>query len=158
MRKIWYVSTLFAIVSLSALSVTASADRGGNGHGHGKGNPHGFGHGNHGHKSKAYKMKSSKVADKSLPRISNNSRTQIKNFITSNPHVISPTSLPPGIEMNLARGKPLPPGIAKVYLPDDVLSVLPKVPGYEYQVVGHDVVLVNSANGIVSDIISNIIK
>lgn len=60
--------------------------------------------------------------------------------------------------MNLARGKPLPPGIAKRFLPNDLLNRLPVYPGYEYLAVGKDVVLVNSTTGIVSDILANALK
>jgi hypothetical protein len=57
-------------------------------------------------------------------------------------------SLPPGIRMNLERGKPLPPGIAKRF--DDRLHrELPRYDGYEWRRVGPDVVLVEMANDII---------
>jgi hypothetical protein len=38
----------------------------------------------------------------------------------------------PGIAKNLARGKPLPPGIAKKTVPASMLG-LPSYPGYEWR-------------------------
>jgi len=38
----------------------------------------------------------------------------------------NPKALPPGIAMNLQRGKPLPPGIAKKVDDDDLLRRLPR--------------------------------
>ncbi|MDP9195836.1 MAG: RcnB family protein, partial [Pseudomonadota bacterium] len=60
--------------------------------------------------------------------------------------------LPPGIAMNLERGKPLPPGIAKRYLPSDLEKILPALPkGQKRVVVGNDVLLVESATGVILD-------
>ena len=64
--------------------------------------------------------------------------------------------LPPGIAKNLARGKTLPPGIAKRYLPPDLAALLPQRPGYEPWLVGGDVLLVETATGIVVDMILDI--
>ncbi len=83
-----------------------------------------------------------------------------KNVITDyfNTHRYRAKPLPPGIAMNLARGKPLPPGIAKRGLPGNLRGLLPERPGYEYFIAGNDVLLVNTANNIIADIISNVIK
>jgi Ni/Co efflux regulator RcnB len=67
------------------------------------------------------------------------------------------TSLPPGIRKNLARGKPLPPGIAKKF-DGRVNSRLPSYPGYDWRQVGTDAVLINTTNGIVEAIIDNILR
>jgi len=61
--------------------------------------------------------------------------------------------LPPGIAKNLARGKPLPPGIAKRTVPGSMLNQLPYYPGYEWQTVGNDLVLVALSTAIVTSII-----
>ncbi len=62
--------------------------------------------------------------------------------------------LPPGIAMNLERGKPLPPGIAKRDLPQDLNYSLPdRHDGYERTIVGNDMVLVDIDTGIIADII-----
>ncbi|MCP1314962.1 MULTISPECIES: anti-virulence regulator CigR family protein [unclassified Halomonas] len=63
-------------------------------------------------------------------------------------------SLPPGMRNRLAQGKPLPPGIAKRF-DDRVYRELPQYPGYEWERVGADVVLIEAATRIVVDIITN---
>ncbi len=65
--------------------------------------------------------------------------------------------LPPGIAKNLARGKPLPPGIAKRYLPGELEARLPARPGYQWVVVGTDVVLIAAATGLIVDIILDVL-
>lgn len=66
-------------------------------------------------------------------------------------------SLPPGIAMNLQRGKPLPPGIAKQALPARLVRVLPTVPhGYERVVVDGKILLVEIATQVVHDVLEDI--
>jgi hypothetical protein len=86
----------------------------------------------------------------------NKNRTTISKYYKAKPFPV--TTLPPGIAMNLQRGKPLPPGIARVFLPADLVSQLPAYPGYEYLVAGKDVVLVNSTTGVVADILANVLQ
>ncbi|NIC04182.1 RcnB family protein [Halomonas sp. DX6] len=64
-------------------------------------------------------------------------------------------NLPPGIRMNLERGKPLPPGIA-MQLDERVLRDLPRYDGYEWRRVGPDVILVDAANAIIYEILRDI--
>jgi hypothetical protein len=71
-------------------------------------------------------------------------------------HSYSAPSLPPGIAMNLARGKPLPPGIAKRYLPQELLGELPPRPGHEWLALGRDVALVVAATGVIVDILRDV--
>ncbi|WP_445990100.1 anti-virulence regulator CigR family protein [Chromobacterium haemolyticum] len=66
-------------------------------------------------------------------------------------------SLPPGMRKRLARGKPLPPGIAKKALPAPLLSQLPRHPGYEWRAVGADLVLV-AASGLIADILLDVLR
>ena len=62
--------------------------------------------------------------------------------------------LPPGIARNLERGKPLPPGIAKQYLPQNVLVQLPSPgTGLEYIVVAGKLLLVEAATQIVRQVL-----
>tara|TARA_R110001592_G_scaffold219123_1_gene473247 strand:+ start:26019 stop:26507 length:489 start_codon:yes stop_codon:yes gene_type:complete len=71
---------------------------------------------------------------------------------------IEPTaSLPPGIRKNLARGKPLPPGIAKRF-DGRVRSSLPDYPGYDWRQVGTDAVLVDVTTGVIEAIIDNVLQ
>ena len=67
-------------------------------------------------------------------------------------------SLPPGIAKNLARGKPLPPGIAKKAVPASMLDQLPSYPGYEWRVVGDDLVLIALSTAIVTSVINGVFK
>lgn len=66
--------------------------------------------------------------------------------------------LPPGIQKNLARGKPLPPGIAKKSAPPGMLSQLPHHPGYEWQMAGTDLVLVQIGTAIVADVLRDVFR
>ena len=66
--------------------------------------------------------------------------------------------LPPGIQKKLARGGTLPPGIAKQYLPDRLVTQLSPPPhGYERRIVGNDVLLVAIDTGVIADIITDVI-
>ncbi|CAI8801233.1 RcnB family protein [Pseudomonas sp. IT-232MI5] len=62
-------------------------------------------------------------------------------------------SLPPGIQKNLARGKPLPPGIAKK-LDGRLLGHLPHYDGYEWQQAGTDLILVALATGLIYEVLN----
>lgn len=66
------------------------------------------------------------------------------------------SSLPPGIQKNLARGKPLPPGIAKKF-DNRLIGKLPRYDGYEWRQAGTDVVLVAIATGIVYEVLRNVL-
>lgn len=61
-------------------------------------------------------------------------------------------SLPPGIQKNLARGKPLPPGIAKK-LDGRLIGRLPHYDGYEWQQAGTDLILVTLATGLIYQVL-----
>ncbi|AZF22369.1 anti-virulence regulator CigR family protein [Pseudomonas sp. R3-52-08] len=62
-------------------------------------------------------------------------------------------ALPPGIQKNLARGKPLPPGIAKK-LDGRLAGRLPHYDGYEWQQAGTDLILVAIATGIIYEVLN----
>lgn len=62
-------------------------------------------------------------------------------------------ALPPGIQKNLARGKPLPPGIAKK-LDGRLVGRLPHYDGYEWQQAGTDLILVALATGLVYEVLN----
>ncbi|WP_290784982.1 anti-virulence regulator CigR family protein [Halomonas sp.] len=64
--------------------------------------------------------------------------------------------LPPGIRMNLERGKPLPPGIAKRF-DERSLDRLPRYEGYEWRRAGPDAILVDAANDIIYEVIRDIL-
>lgn len=61
--------------------------------------------------------------------------------------------LPPGIRMNMARGKQVPYGISYRRLPAQYLSYLPRYRGYEWRGYGNDLVLVGTGNSIIAEVI-----
>lgn len=66
-------------------------------------------------------------------------------------------ALPPGIQRNLERGKPLPRGHAKRF-DGPLTSRLPHYPGYEWEYVGADVVLIEAATRVVVDVLVNALR
>ena len=66
--------------------------------------------------------------------------------------------LPPGIRKNLARGKGIPPGIAMTRLPNGYTNHLPRYEGYEWRGYGTDLVLVNSTNQLIADVIMDVLR
>lgn len=68
-------------------------------------------------------------------------------------HPLAVRDLPPGMRKRIARGKPLPPGIAKKQLAPGLLAIAPQLErGYSYARVGRDVVVLNPA-GLVVDLL-----
>ncbi len=65
--------------------------------------------------------------------------------------------LPPGIRKNLARGKPIPPGIAKTRLPASFTGKLPRYPGYEWLGAGVDLLLIQTASGLIADVLFDVL-
>lgn len=68
------------------------------------------------------------------------------------------SSLPPGIRKNLARGKPIPPGIAKKVVPSSLLGRLPRHPGYEWRMAGTDLILISVATAVIADILYDVFE
>ena len=67
-------------------------------------------------------------------------------------------ALPPGIRRRLARGKPLPPGIAKKFVPTELRSRVKLPAGFEIVEVGLDVFLVEVATNIVHDVLMDVVR
>jgi hypothetical protein len=67
-------------------------------------------------------------------------------------------ALPPGIRKNLARGKPLPPGLQSRAVPDDLLHRLPRREGYEWRAYGEDLVLYSVTGRVVEEVIEGIFR
>ncbi len=84
-------------------------------------------------------------------------RDLIQVHYSSNPNP-EIEALPPGIRKNLARGKAMPPGIAKRFPPDALRSSLSISPQYEVIEVGWDVFLVEVATGIIHDVLMDVIR
>ena len=137
----------FTCLALIGGSTTALADPGnGKGQGNGKGNPHNSEvHGNQGGQGKH----SSGSDWHNGPTINH---ANVMGIIGGYQDYWSPTSaLPPGIQKNLARGKPLPPGIAKK-LDGRLVGRLPHYDGYEWQQAGTDLILVALATGLIYEV------
>lgn len=73
-------------------------------------------------------------------------------------HYTGYESLPPGIQKNLARGKPLPPGIAKKVVPGPLLRELPVYPGYEWRVYGTDLILIGIATNVIQQVLAGVFQ
>lgn len=141
-----------ACLALVSGSATAWADPGnGKGQGNGKGNPQNSqGHGNQG--GQGSKGKNAGGDDwEDGPSINHGSVLGIvggyRDYWSPGP------ALPPGIQKNLARGKPLPPGIAKK-LDSRLIGRLPHYDGYEWQQAGTDLILVALATGIIYEVLN----
>jgi hypothetical protein len=79
----------------------------------------------------------------------------IRGYFQSHPMQFQ--GLPPGIARNLARGKPLPPGIAKRYLPSDLRTQLTAYTGYEMLIADRNILLVSVASGLITDILLDVL-
>ncbi|MCK5378594.1 MAG: hypothetical protein KAJ78_04285 [Acidobacteria bacterium] len=66
--------------------------------------------------------------------------------------------LPPGTRKNLAKGKPIPPGIAKEKVPSNYLKKLPSRDGFEWRMAGTDLLLVRSADKVISEVLKDVLK
>ena len=66
--------------------------------------------------------------------------------------------LPPGIRKKLARGGAMPPGIAKQALPDGLHRQLPPRDGQHYEIIGTDVVLVETATRVIVDVLKDVLR
>ena len=66
--------------------------------------------------------------------------------------------LPPGLQQQIVRNGTLPPGLAKRDLPSDLVLELPATKkGTERKIVGSDVVLIQTATGIILDVLENVV-
>jgi hypothetical protein len=84
-------------------------------------------------------------------------RDRIRAWYADNP-APAVESLPPGIRKNLARGKPVPPGLARRMLPGGLEQRLPVHDGYERVQVGWDILLVEVATGIIHDVLLDVVR
>ncbi|MCF4165836.1 RcnB family protein [Zavarzinia compransoris] len=84
-------------------------------------------------------------------------RQIVSNFFLRNSGYYS--SLPPGLRRQLVTKGRLPPGIARKALPPGLSNALPPAPrGYQRMIVGPDVLLVETATGIILDIIRDVVR
>ncbi|CAO1663715.1 anti-virulence regulator CigR family protein [Halomonas sp. NYA30] len=106
-----------------------------------------------GHQQESHQSRQTRDGRVDLPRINERELRQLLRQHDA-PRA---ESLPPGIQRNLERGKPLPPGIAKRF--DGRLATqLPQYPGYEWERVGADVVLIEAATRVVVDVLVDVLR
>lgn len=84
-------------------------------------------------------------------------QTRIRAFYTDR-GVTGAEALPPGIRKRLARGKPLPPGIAKRPLPAGLRSHIGVPRGYDLVEVGLDVLVVEVGTAIVREVLKDVVR
>ncbi|AZC19076.1 MULTISPECIES: anti-virulence regulator CigR family protein [Pseudomonas] len=139
-----------ACAALAAGPTGAGADPG-NGHGKGKGHDqgsaeHGQGHGNSRSGGKQGNWQGGPSID----------RGDVLGILSGHRDYWRPgPALPPGIQKNLARGKPLPPGIARK-LDGRLLGQLPHYDGYEWRQAGTDLILVTVATGLIYEVLNGV--
>jgi len=165
-----FTTTALAVVlSLSFATAPVMANPGngnGNGHGNGGGQGNSGNHGNgnsgkgnsdnHGNKQNNGNHTSGKSNKSVREDVDARVNYDHARHLALNYGLTGYDSLPPGIAKNLARGKPLPPGIAKKSVPASMLGQLPSYPGYEWRVVGKDLVLIALSTAIVTTIINGV--
>jgi len=165
-----FTTTALAVVlSLSFATAPVMANPGngnGNGHGNGGGQGNSGNHGNgnsgkgnsdnHGNKQNNGNHTSGKSNKSVREDVDARVSYDHARHLALNYGLTGYDSLPPGIAKNLARGKPLPPGIAKKTVPASMLGQLPSYSGYEWRVVGKDLVLIALSTAIVTTIINGV--
>lgn len=157
-------AVLVTLISLSLFATPALANPG-NGNGNGNSGNHGNNSGNHGNKGNAQKGNAGQKNNASSDHRKNYGKPDhvdsdisfaTARHLAVNYGLTGYDSLPPGIAKNLARGKPLPPGIAKKTVPASMLGQLPYYPGYEWKIVGDDLVLIALSTAVVTAIINGV--
>lgn len=154
-------TALAAVISLVVSSTHVLANPGngnGNGGGHGNSNGNHGNSGNHANKGNSFSS-NDRVNRKNYGKpdhVESDISVSRARSLAVNYGLTGYKSLPPGIAKNLARGKPLPPGIAKKAVPASMLGQLPYYPGYEWRIVGNDLVLVALSTAIVTAIINGV--
>ncbi|HDS1818616.1 TPA: hypothetical protein QEM96_003281 [Pseudomonas putida] len=144
---------LIAAVTAVALVVASGASYADPGNGHGNDKGHGQGKAQHSQgQGNAGKKAGSGEGDwHGGPSID---RVDVLGILSGHRSYWNPSpALPPGIQKNLARGKPLPPGIAKK-LDGRLLGQLPHYDGYEWMQAGVDLILVAVATGIIYEVVN----
>ncbi len=139
---------LFIIVAL-ALALSGPALAGKQNKGHGKGNNQG----------RAAEVQTDKAIATVITAVE---RSLISGYLTRNraslPSVFANAKpLPPGIANKIARGGSMPPGIAKRFLPNNLLAQLPARPGHQWVVAGTDIVLIEAATHLIVDVLKAVL-
>ncbi|GKX63698.1 membrane protein [Pragia fontium] len=149
---------LTALIPFALASMPAIADPHGNGNRNGNGKAHQQNHGQKQHGKSQHKENNKAKGNAHTNKGPGNTAATFDQAreLAVRYGFTGYSSLPPGIAKNLARGKPLPPGIAKKMVPTNMLNELPHYPGYEWYVVGDDLVLVAVTTLIVNTILQGV--
>lgn len=158
-KRLGAMALLLAAFTLCATPALANPGNG-NGNGNGNSGNHGNGHGNNGKSADNKEKKNANASGRKNYGKPDNVAADISfsraRSLAVNYGLTGYDSLPPGIAKNLARGKPLPPGIAKKSVPASMLNELPYYPGYEWKMVGDNLVLIALSNALVTAVINNV--
>ena len=90
--------------------------------------------------------------------LSDDERRIIHRYFGEHPDAVKVKELPPGIRKKLARGGAMPPGIAMQVLPDGLHRQLPPRFGQHYEIIGTDVVLVETATRVIVDVLKDVLR
>jgi len=91
--------------------------------------------------------------------LSDDERRIIHRYFGEHPDSLGKVKeLPPGIRKKLARGGAMPPGIAKQALPDGLHRQLPPRDGQHYEIIGTDVVLVETVTRVIVDVLKDVLR
>ena len=90
--------------------------------------------------------------------LSDDERRIIQRYFGEHPSTVKVKELPPGIRKKLARGGAMPPGIAMQVLPDGLHRQLPPRFGQHYEIIGTDVVLVETATRVIVDVLKDVLR
>jgi hypothetical protein len=86
-------------------------------------------------------------------------RRLIRHYFGEHPDAVGKVKeLPPGIRKKLARGGAMPPGIAKQALPDGLHRQLPPRNGQHYEIIGTDVILIETATRVIVDVLKDVLR
>lgn len=145
---------LFAVLLTVFLAATAPALAQGKGKGNGADNP---GQGKNGITSED--VIEGVAAGLLHSVLSDDERKIIHGYFHDHPDAVGKVkTLPPGIRKKIARGGAMPPGIAKQALPDGLHRRLPPRDGQHYEIVGTDVVLVQTATKVIVDVLKDVLR
>lgn len=148
------VTTLACLFLITASPLVLADPGGGKGQGHSRSDSAD----EHGHGNQNGHGKGKKSASEDWQHGPSIDRGGVVGILGGHRDYWSPgPALPPGIQKNLARGKPLPPGIAKK-LDSRLLGQLPRYDGYEWRQAGTDLILVAIASGIIYEVLNDVLN
>jgi len=86
-------------------------------------------------------------------------RRIIQRYFGEHPDAVGKVKeLPPGIRKKLARGGAMPPGIAMQALPDGLHRQLPPRNGQHYEIIGTDIILIETATRVIVDVLKDVLR